>query len=73
MRIPLVHTEALGMKFHRQPISVVPEEGELAVLDAGDDYRADKYRPAKFTDGEWRTLGGNPLNFTPTHWTRMVG
>lgn len=56
----------------RVPVSDLPAEGTLSLVDNGTaEWTGDRRVQAKFIGGQWVRPNGQPLPFEPTHWFRF--
>lgn len=63
---------ALLAMVERRPISDLPDEGAVSFVDNGTEVSPGSRRvAAKFKDGKWVRLNGQPIPFEPTHWFRI--
>lgn len=60
------------VEFIRRPVSILPDDGTVCLIDRGNADRADRYVPAQFKRGKWLRANNQPLSPPPTYWTEMA-
>ena len=61
------------VRFVRRPVSHVPPDGIVCVVDNGTDTGWSWRVGAMFKDGKWTNGRGEPLDHEPTFWTTLAG
>ncbi len=67
---PLSEVYWLGpMRIVRRPVEIPPPPDVLCIVDDMSRARIGKLGAARYTAGKWIDTNGQPIEWSPTHWT----
>lgn len=61
-----------SLKLVRRPVSIVPEDGTVCLVDNGDgQMNRTRQCVGAYSGGAWTNGKGKALSFTPTYWITL--